>query len=409
MIRTTTLTLSLTALLSACGSPNTDRSDTPPWTQRDSSGVTIVENEDRATLADAGFELSAEPALSIGTTDAEPEYQLYQVLGGRLLSDGRIAIVNSGSQEVRIYGPDGTYSHAFGDEGEGPGEYVRPTLVGAVGSDSLVVYDLNLRRVSIVHVDEGFVRSFPVGQEAGGFPMPNGMFSDGSQVYGGGVFLSSSDGSFPTGVIQNASKYSAVSMEGDVSSDYGEWPSFEMYASEIEGGFIARSLPFAKGSRAAVGPDDFYIGNSEAYEIFAFGPSGRLERIIRLDRPLTPVTQRDVDRLKSEEIADADSENEERTIETFFASVPVPEHMPAFGRFAVDVLGYLWVSEYKGPFVEEPEWTIFDPEGRIVGRVRMPAGTGILEIGQDYVLGRFTDELDVEYVQLWPLTRPSTG
>ncbi len=398
-----------TGFLSACAGDVAESPETPSWVERDSAGVTIVENEDRPSLSATGFTLGEEPLLSIGSMDSEPEYQLYQVSGGRLLSDGRIALVNAGSQEVRIYGPDGTYSHAFGDEGEGPGEYVRPTLVGAVGSDSLVVYDLNLRRVSIVHVDEGFVRSFPVGQEAGGFPVPNGMFSDGSQVYGGGLFFSSSDGGFPSGVIQNASKYSAVSMDGDITSDFGEWPSFEMYASEVEGGFMARSLPFAKGSRAAVGPDEFYIGNSEAYEIFAFGPAGRLERIIRLDRPLTPVRQKDVDRLKADEIADADSENEERTIETFFASVPVPEHMPAYGRFAVDVLGYLWVSEYAGPFVEEPDWTIFDLEGRIVGRVRTPARTRILEIGRDYVLGRFTDELDVEYVQLWPLTRPSTG
>jgi hypothetical protein len=28
-----------------------------------------------------------------------------------------------------------------------------------------------------------------------------------------------------------------------------------------------------------------------------------------------------------------------------------------------------------------------------------------MEIGEDYILGRWTDDLDVEYVQVWSLAR----
>jgi len=340
----------------------------------------------------------------------EPEYQLFRVSGGRRLSDGRIALVNAGSNEVRVYGADGAYSHAFGKEGEGPGEYGQPTLVGVVGGDSLVVYDFTHRRVSIVHVDEGFVRSFPVGQDAGGFPVPNGMFRDGSQVYGGGIFFSSSDGGFPTGVIQNASKYAAVDLDGVATADYGEWPSFEMYARVLEGGgFTARSLPFAKGSSATTGPDYFYIGDSETYEIQAYDRSGSLVRIIRLDREPRSVARADIDRYREDELEDSDTPNEARAFEALMAEMPIPDRFPVYSSFKVDVLGYLWVSEYAGPRVRDPEWTIFDPDGHIVGKIRTPDRTQILEIGEDYILGRLSDELDVEYVKIWELFRPRAG
>ena len=38
-------------------------------------------------------------------------------------------------------------------------------------------------------------------------------------------------------------------------------------------------------------------------------------------------------------------------------------------------------------------------------RVSLPPGTEILEVGLDYLLVLFRDDLDVEYVQLYRLTR----
>jgi len=43
--------------------------------------------------------------------------------------------------------------------------------------------------------------------------------------------------------------------------------------------------------------------------------------------------------------------------------------------------------------------------GRVLGFVETPGGLSIFEIGEDYILGSTTDEVDVEYVQLWELGR----
>lgn len=49
--------------------------------------------------------------------------------------------------------------------------------------------------------------------------------------------------------------------------------------------------------------------------------------------------------------------------------------------------------------------TVFDPEGQVLGFMETPAGLGIFEIGDDYILGLARDDLGVEYVQVWSLER----
>lgn len=63
------------------------------------------------------------------------------------------------------------------------------------------------------------------------------------------------------------------------------------------------------------------------------------------------------------------------------------------------------MEEYSSPSQDRSLWTVFDSQGRVQGFVEMPAEVEVYEIGVDYVLGKTTDELEVERVRLWPLDR----
>ena len=58
------------------------------------------------------------------------------------------------------------------------------------------------------------------------------------------------------------------------------------------------------------------------------------------------------------------------------------------------------------PGETEAYWSVFDPEGRLVGSLDMPDGVEVLEIGENYLLGLYRDEFEVEYVRAYGLTRP---
>jgi hypothetical protein len=67
--------------------------------------------------------------------------------------------------------------------------------------------------------------------------------------------------------------------------------------------------------------------------------------------------------------------------------------------------GNLWVLAYTRPGDERRSWTVFAPEGRALGTVETPPGLRIMEIGADYVLGVWRDDLDVEHVRMYRLDR----
>ena len=50
-----------------------------------------------------------------------------------------------------------------------------------------------------------------------------------------------------------------------------------------------------------------------------------------------------------------------------------------------------------------PRWTVFDPRGRMLGTIETPGSGRVTEIGEDYLLGIWTDELDVEQVRMYRL------
>jgi sugar lactone lactonase YvrE len=86
------------------------------------------------------------------------------------------------------------------------------------------------------------------------------------------------------------------------------------------------------------------------------------------------------------------------------ADVEIPATMPAYGSFLIDAEGNLWVEEYRIRG-EQPSWAVFNPDGRFLGTVDVPADGEIFEIGSDYVLGVWLDEADVEQVKSYGLEK----
>ena len=64
--------------------------------------------------------------------------------------------------------------------------------------------------------------------------------------------------------------------------------------------------------------------------------------------------------------------------------------------------GNIWDAEYHGR--EEPrQWNVYDPSGRYLGKVTTPARFAVAEIGEDYVLGGWRDEDDVDHIRMYRL------
>ncbi len=397
------LLLLIWAALTACESSAT-RSSGPEVT--DSAGVQIVRNTGHRWPEGRGWRFSDEPLLHIGVLEGDPSYQLFRVAGAVRLSDGRIVIANSGTNELRYYDSTGTYLSSSGRKGGGPGEFDGLMSLWVSAGDSLHTYDWRNRRISVFDSSGNFVRSITLHllTQAGGFVNHVSQFSDGSLLIGVQQMFASGD--IKSGLRRDTVLYLHLDPGGIVIDTAGRFPGGEMYVKSSADGIEASTRAFGRFPYVAVHQDGFYYGSSDAYVIGFYSADGRLRRLVEVARPNLPVTSGDIERYKQELFDDADDEAERQRYERLYADMPFPETMPAYETFRVDAGGNLWVGDYRKPGDDQPRWTVFDPDGVMLGVVETPQGFRVYEIGNDYVLGRWTDELDVEHVQLYELVKP---
>lgn len=404
------LALSAALTLNGCG----DGGRTPSRaTVRDSAGITIVENEPGGVWRDGEtWTLSAEPVLDIGVLEGDEVYQLHLAADAVRLSDGRIVVANAGTHELRFYGSDGRHLRSVGRQGGGPGEFERIDALDRPAGDTLAVWDTEALRLSSFTPDGELVRSVSAALTEPGFGQRHyGTFSDGSFV----LRASFSPNAFTSGegLRRDTTAYKRYNgADGATVDTIALTPGMEAFVQSSGDMLRVNLVPFHRASHAAVHGEDAYVGVSDRFEIRVTDARGALRRIVRLDVDLTPVTDADVrlyaetnaaDRLSPEERDDPSAV--QRSVQTIIDR-PRPETFPMFDALVVDDVGFLWVREYERPGAEGPRhWDVFDPDGRLLGTVQMPPRFEVFEIGADFVLGHARDDVDIEHVRLYELTR----
>lgn len=379
--------------------------------QRDSAGIVIVENPAEMALDAGGWGLDPEPFLSIGSIDGDGATALYGVIGAHRLSDGGVAIVNSGTKEIRVFDGSGSFIGAFGREGDGPGDFRAMHMGGVVGKDTLVVLDVTKRQISLISPAEGFLGSAIVEDSVSSWVVPSGVFSDGRIVFGRGNRIVSNE-DVELGPARIPSNYRTCDLQGRFAGSLGLKPGPEVVLDieQRDGKPFVRQgrWPLGKDSHATVSSNRLYFGSQDTFEIEAVDPEGVIRTLVRVMEDPHPVTPEAWDLYVDEDIhrIPRDEENERRR-RRFWQDAEQyrPATFPAHGLLKADALDHLWVEEYRMVGEETHIWSVFDPKGARLARVTLPRPMEILEIGEYYLLGMVRDELDVEYVRLYHLRR----
>ena len=367
---------------------------------RDSAGVIIVENPAPAPETRLPWTFGAQPSLSIGAVDGGGADQLFRVTDATRLADNRIVIANSGSNELRVFNADGSHAATAGGRGEGPGEFVSysPSAVAAWPGDSIAAVNPWGTRVSLFDGEGGHGRDVSLDPTMLDVVvlLPNGrIFTRGS---GGGLNM---DMTGSSGLVRSSAEWGILDEHGTRFASLGEFPGSEFYAIFAADGSLEGGMPhpFGCGTTGAVWGELVAIGVQDSYEIKAFASDGSLVRVVRRDGDIESPTRSDLDEYYAGRYADLPDEDRRSSLDAV-RDMPLVESYPAFEEMLSDRAGYLWVREY-----EAAVWTVFDADGRVQGLVETPAGVRIFEIGEDYLLGWAYDELGVEYVRLWSLSR----
>jgi hypothetical protein len=364
----------------------------------DSTGITIVENASPVWAEDERWRLSDEPVLTIGVLEGPEEYTLFRAHTALRLDNGEIVVTNGGTHQLRFYDSTGAFVRAVGREGEGPGEFKLLGRMWRLGSDSLIVLDARLMRMTVLGTQGEFGRTFKLHQAPGiSWSSPRGPLADRSLLAVAGV---TGPGEPKKGLSRGAALYCRYDLDGVFIDTLVSRPGYESYIAAVAGHPASFGPPWPRSPAFAVSGDDWYYGSSDTWEIEVYSATGVLKRLIRLAMPNYPVTAENIEAYRRSSL-ESDS-REPEAMRRILADIPFPETFPAYRSFLVDDERNLWVAEYR----RWPRWAVFDPEGRFLGNVPTPRNGRVTHIGSDFVLGVWRDEMDVEQLRVYRLIKP---
>ncbi|MGH7448069.1 MAG: hypothetical protein ACRELT_10945, partial [Longimicrobiales bacterium] len=383
-------------LLAACGAGD---AATPPVTVRDSAGIAIVENVYPDSAAVKWWSLEQSPLLDIGGAQAEEAYSVYQVGGALRLSDDRIVVTNGGAADVRYYSADGEHVRTSGRRGDGPGEFQRPQQVLALPVDSVLVVDGG--RATVLNPEGSYARDFTSG---GTGPRTGvvGRLRDGRLVATHAAFT---PGEIEAGFQRSTIVFVTLTPAGEVQDTIVTVPGAERTVHMEGSGGQVRSimiiaLPYVKNTVYAVAGDVLAVATQESPEIRVYGADGTPRRIIRTGTPMPAVTDAHLEAWFQRQRESMLPERREQAV-TRPDWPDAGQVVPPFAAVEIDDAGNFWVADYDDRIRPHGAWSVHDPDGRLLARIRMPARFRPMHIGADFVLGVERDDLDVEHVRMY--------
>ncbi|MFQ5678793.1 MAG: hypothetical protein ACE5HP_04975 [Gemmatimonadota bacterium] len=210
------------------------------------------------------------------------------------------------------------------------------------------------------------------------------------------------------GLVREPVAVARLSSDGARLDTVGLFPGRESFIRTEGGRGVMSRPPFARDTHTALRGDELVIGDPAAFEVELYAATGALLAVFHVPGVELGLTRGEVARFIAEEVALAPpARRAARRAE--LEAMDVPETRPAYGRLLVDSEGDVWVGEYVTGQGEPNSWTVFSPEGRLLGPVRVPDRFRAMEIEGDEVLGVWRDALDLEHVRSYGLVKPGHG
>ncbi|MDE2796852.1 MAG: hypothetical protein OXL34_18700 [Gemmatimonadota bacterium] len=361
-----------------------------------------------------GWTVEDEPLVRIGNIGGPPEYLLDWVVGAVRLSRGDIVVGEMMSGELRRFDRDGTFVWRAAGRGEGPGEHLELSFLGSLPGDSVVTFDHRNNRLQVFGPDGGVSRTVPMES-----PWPGFRATDVIGLSERHLVMTFSDyrGEMPVGVVRwPGVGIATYSLDDGSMRELMAVPGGEQHIQRYSSGQVGyTAYEFGKGPRWAVMPGRLAVVDTEFFSIRSVSlDDGSTTAILRRNDPVLEVTSEHVDAFlesmvrRNIEYGGYSREEAEASIPSW-RELPMAPTLPVLESIRLDAAGNLWVEPYSPPGTPVPPFDVYSADGAWLGTVAMPPrlelGIVGLEIGEDYVLGVWHGEQDVEQVRMYRLRK----
>ncbi|MFC1629241.1 6-bladed beta-propeller [Gemmatimonadota bacterium] len=352
--------------LSACSSPDEIR--THSFRVFEENGVTIAESTGGPKYE--GDLFTYEKVLTLQQDTTQIESSLYGPEYFVMDENGYFYVADVQNYRIAVFDSEGKYSHQFGREGRGPGEFRYPRIL-LISGDIIAVENMNERRTSVFNVDGTLERDLTAPLDLGYptvYPGPDRSIIS--------MFLRDE-------IIPEAPQYrwynvKVVSANGNTLGEFST-PRTETgfcFSLGETGGTGRQARLFGGRPQTIYSPGRGILTTTgQTPEFHFYGIDGKQRLIIRADVEKTPVTDEERSailesfrrRLQS---ARARGGRGQIMVERQFEIMKIPDFKDYWADIYCDEYGYIWAGEpimnWMRP--EEGRWFyVFSPEGEYLG------------------------------------------
>lgn len=344
------------------------------------------------------------PIVEIGR--GEGEDALFRVTAATRLPDGRIAVANAGTQQIKLFGTDGRHLASLGQRGAGPGEFQFPLWVGT-HADSILVWDAALERLTVFDPRGTLARSTQFPAVGGSFPSVVGMFPDGSLLLASGADQAAAAKQEGT-AWRGDTHLVRIAPGGQILDTIATVPSQERYSYRSRDGMgqTVEDLPFGRRTVMAVRDDAVVVGTGEAYSIREVDTAGIQRGLVQREWTPRPVSSADV-RDYWAKMVTIGGRSRPGEVQAQRDKIPYPATLPPYDALVIDAGGALWIKDAQPPRGwDDPDlWRVYSPDGAPLATVELPARVRPQAIGNEWILGTALDDAERETVRLYRYSR----
>jgi len=371
------------SLLTACSSEVS-----PDHTFRlyEEDGVTIAETTGGPKYSDELF--TYEELFHLEQDESREETLLSEARNIRMDEEGYLFVSDGGNDRIAVFTPDGLYSHSFGRDGEGPGEFRSGRILGFV-DDMVVVVDNRMMRTLLFRRDGTFIRSFSFTR----MNMIENVFFNTMSAWpgpdGGSILIQQGMSNSEAGPLVT---FRAVLLgeEGEILTDLRapQTPAPRDY----EGLPMMQYLPGIGFGRSLVEEPVL-----ELYDL-----AGTLQKKIIVEYTPESVTQADRDHVRNAMRQYMESIEDERTRERYqqqLEDLSFPGHKAFWFSPVRGTDGFYWASipgYNRNQSASGTRHRVFSPEGEYLGITtfpEIPASTSSASTDYGHVIFMYEDEV----------------
>lgn len=355
---------------------------------------TVVRNADRpmhpgvATLVEE---------LSIGVGDGAEEYIFGSIADVALGRDGSLYVFDGQVPIVRHYDASGRFLRNIGRAGSGPGEYRSASGIATMPDGRLLVWDTGNWRINVYSAKGDVLTQWTT---------PSGMSGGGTAQFSRAIFVDTAGMVTTRKMIFDRNPENRPTIwvrfrpDGTPADTIHEPPAPELGKLSARAGRVSTGapVPFAPIRFVALSPLGYLVAGYPNRYAFEIHQPGRAVVSVRRDVKPEPVSRA--------ERAEGRKNIEERMRQTdpnwSWNGPDIPDNKPLYHGLTVGLDGRIWISLTRGtdpklglsgtsgvgpgvPRAPRPAddreaskpalYDVFEPDGRYLGQVQVPAGT----------------------------------